>query len=307
MIDTTNVAVGSWAAFYEDLQNTRIALSHRIGVMAKQNKKEKLWLTLSPGERAVAVAMIEDFEEAKAETQRLEAMVERKLVKAMKGHPLAGFIKATPGLGLASVARLLAQIKNPSWHSAENRPRTLDELYSYCGMGVESNGIAPHRRRGTQGHWNDEARKWIILIAERCIMADGKPTKAGYSRGRSPYRDVYDEAREKYRDAVHTRPCPRCGTKREVVEGKAVKNVPADVGTPLSDNHQHARARRYVAKRILRDLWQADRDARNGHHAEHEPPRSRPKRKTKPAPIVKKRIVKPTVKRTTPRVIVRVK
>lgn len=65
------------------------------------------------------------------------------------------------------------------------------------------------------------------------------------TRRRSPYRDVYEDARERYGDRVHAVECVRCGPS-----GK-----PALVGSPWSAAHQHAASLRLVGKELLRDLW----------------------------------------------------
>lgn len=86
----------------------------------------------------------------------------------------------------------------------------------------------------------------IWLIAKSIIMHKD-----------SPYRRVYDEGRARYAEAVHSRPCVRCGPS-----GK-----PAPAGSPLSDGHQHARAQRLVMKRVLKDIW---REARRTLQEEQE-------------------------------------
>lgn len=79
------------------------------------------------------------------------------------------------------------------------------------------------------------------------------PQSNSRARARSPYRDVYDQARAHYADALHKEPCVRCGPS-----GK-----PALAGSPLSDKHKLARALRKVGKEILKDLWRAA----GGHQA----------------------------------------
>lgn len=82
--------------------------------------------------------------------------------------------------------------------------------------------------------WSPDAKMRAFLISESCVK-----------NARSPYRKVYDDAREKYAEAIHAAPCRRCGPK----------GTPASVGSPLSKGHQHARAMRMISKELLRDLW----------------------------------------------------
>jgi hypothetical protein len=157
------------------------------------------------------------------------------LSRVMRQHPLGSWVKGQTGVGEKQAARLLATLRDPYWNDLHDRPRTLRELWSYCGFG---DAEKQRRRRGEKANWNDDARKRTWLIAASCIkQAD------------SPYRKVYDDTRTKYAEAVHQDPCPRCGPK-----GK-----PAQPGSPLSLGHQHARGMRAMCKEILRDLWEESR------------------------------------------------
>jgi hypothetical protein len=103
-------------------------------------------------------------------------------------------------------------------------------------------GVAASRARGQRMNWNPTARMRVILVADKIIQVG----KGGH------YRDLYDQGRIKYADAIHRGTCKRCGPS-----GK-----PAAQGSPLSDGHKHARARRLVARAVLKDLR---REARRIH------------------------------------------
>lgn len=94
-------------------------------------------------------------------------------------------------------------------------------------------GVAASRARGQKMNWSPDAKMRAHLVAVSIVKSGG------------PYREVYDKAREKYEDAIHRLDCKRCGPA-----GK-----PAQVGSPISAGHQHARAVRIVAKEVLKDLW----------------------------------------------------
>lgn len=197
------------------------------------------------------------------------------LQNAMRKHPLGPWVKAQVGIGEKQSARLLAAIGDPYIRPElvcvdgtvePARPRMVSELWALCGLHVlparqvsddthtptaggnqtghpdqstndthwPSVGVAPKRQKGQRANWSTTAKTRAYLIAESCIK-----------QHKSPYRAVYDEGRAKYSGAVHQVPCVRCGPS-----GK-----PAEIGSPLSAGHQHARAMRLVAKAILRDLW----------------------------------------------------
>ena len=214
----------------------------------------------------------EDLPEAKALTGQLEQIqavehgVTLSLKRAMRAHYLGPWCKATVGVGEKQLGRLLAVIGDPA---SRDKP---SQLWAYCGLhvlhpghrsrdtqetraGVDPSsdpghfvadtqkaraGVAPSRTRGQQSNWSTEAKTRTYLIAESCIK-----------QMHSPYRAVYDDGRTKYADATHQHVCKRCGPS-----GK-----PAEVGTPLSLGHQHARAMRLVMKRILLDLWKQSQEA----------------------------------------------
>jgi hypothetical protein len=197
----------------------------------------------------------------------LEHDAELQLKRALRQHPLGPWVKRVVGIGEKQGARLLAAIGDPA------ERRTVSQLWAYCGyhvlhpdhhavdthaeiVGVDPSGgpsqsatdaqtahagVAPSRRKGQRANWNSTAKMRAFLCAESCVK-----------QAKSPYRAVYDAGRAKYADAIHAHPCARCGPS-----GK-----PAEIGSPLSAGHQHARALRLVAKAILRDLWvEARRDA----------------------------------------------
>jgi hypothetical protein len=242
----------------DDFERVRMATANRIGALRRDKGLEG-----SP-EEARLQGVLDGL-------TALEHGVELELKRALRKHPLGPWVKQTVGVGEKQAARLLGVIGDPYWNTLHDRPRTVSELWAYCGYhvlptqsssdpqrtfggeSVEGNpghgpdethgrvaGVAPRRARGQRANWNTLARSRCYLIAESCIK-----------QAHSPYRKVYDDARAKYADATHASPCVQCGTK-----GK-----PAPAGSDLRDGHKHARGLRMVAKAMLKDLWLAARDA----------------------------------------------
>ena len=183
-----------------------------------------------------------------------ETLATRDLQHAMRSHYLHSWITQAHGVGVKQGARLIAAIGDPA-----ERPNHR-MLWAYCGLHVLPHpddpdvGIAPHHRRGVQSNWDSQAQARVHVIAESCIKQIGPKEGGGGTQRRSPYRDVYDDGREKYRFANHKAPCRRCGPS----------GSPAQTGSPLSDGHQHARALRLVKKAILKDLWTAAVETAHG-------------------------------------------
>jgi hypothetical protein len=291
--------LGVFAAQVDDLENMRIASAHRYRTLATEAEdKDGVARGLHLGVDHPAsvrlrtiVGGMEDLE--KASIKNLEHL--------MKNSEWWPWLQRATGVGAKQLARLLAAIGDPYWHAVHERPRKVGELWAYCGYhavpvgedgkvlprdqtsgdghihsetpgriavpGSDFYQAAPRRQRGIQANWSEDARKRAWLIAMSCVKQ-----KAG-----TRYRDVYDDTRAKYEEAVHRVPCVRCGPS-----GK-----PAEVGSELSPGHQHGRAVRAVAKKVLQDLWvearrlHGDEDP-NGPDAQER--RAREATKAAPAP-----------------------
>jgi hypothetical protein len=278
------------AEILDDAEKVWIANNNRLSVMTRaaedKDGEERGWgLTEDHPDVARLAALVDMLDKVvKEATKNLE--------KRMRQHPLGPWQKQAKGVGEKQLARLLAAIGDPYWNDLHTRPRTVSELWAYCGFHVlpaghraneaqsgsasgtqaggrnisqevnenhrTSTGVAPRRQRGQKSNWSEDARKRAWLIATSVVKAGG------------PYREVYDATKTKYADAVHTVECMRCGPK-----GK-----PAQVGSPLSKARIHARGLRAISKAVLKDLWieskrlheasvddQAATEARHGHVA----------------------------------------
>lgn len=217
-----------------DIMKVRIRLSNRQGA----------------AERAGSI-VIED--PLIASLRDIETDAEKAVIATMKkvvGPHMQEFL-ATPGIGDKLTARLLGEIGHPviafpqHW---EERPdakgtdadpkrvlideepfeRMVSQLWTYCGYGDPAN-----RRR--QGMTQEEAlacgspraKSLVYLLSVGCMKMVGGEDKNGVVKPRSPYRNVYEEAKAHYETA---RP-------------------------EWSLIHRHNAALRKVSKEILKDLW----------------------------------------------------
>jgi hypothetical protein len=265
LLDPTLVVL---ADVLDDLERVRIANENRVRQLTRNIEdsdgvERGFGLTLDHPQVAALQATVEGL-------AALEHGATLALKRAMRTHLLGPWVKNTAGIGEKQGARLLAAIGDPYWNTLHDRPRTVSELWAYCGYhvlpagghlrdathlplaagGAQTSdtddqrardahmssvvGVAAKRARGQRANWSATAKMRAHLVAEACMKCRT-----------SPFRLVYDAAREHYAYAVHKTPCVRCGPA-----GK-----PAAVGTPLSLGHQHARALRKVAKEVLKDLW----------------------------------------------------
>lgn len=175
------------------------------------------------------------------QTEKIAAIEEASIKvvqKTIRNSSMGEYVKNAQGVGEKTAARLLGCIGDPYWHPVEKRPRTVSELWAYCGMSVRD-GRAPRRTKGQQSNWNAEARKRVRVIA-----------KSVEKQTKGKYRELYDATKAHYAGAIHTYDCAQCGPA-----GK-----PAQPGTPLKPSHIQARALRRVGKEVLKDMWLASKE-----------------------------------------------
>lgn len=223
----------------EDVEQTRVRGGNRLAASRRQGYDDP------------------EFEEALdgigfAEEKFVKLLVSKLKVEAPK--PVLDFAKATSGIGLKSLARLMGEVGDFAtfteawWEEGDEKTEGkkvlvtgetfsigVRDLWSYCGVGDPT-----RKMKGgiTQAELfalgNPRAKKQAWLMATACLKAKT-----------SPYNPLYYTVRAKYEKAVHSRVCAQCGTKGH----------PAPEGSALRPGHVHANALRLVAKAILKDLW----------------------------------------------------
>jgi hypothetical protein len=220
-----------WAEMFHDAQQARIAATNRAergGVDADIYAAYLDSLTVAEHQCKLAL---------------------RRCYRRVVPESIREWEKASKGVGIDRLARLLGHLGHPRiatphhWEGAGAQrtliadspfERTVSQLWQYCGVG------RPERKRkgmtadelAAQGNPTLKPQIWLASVeCMKCMT--------------SPYRAVYEDAREAYVDKLHSVECVRCGPS-----GK-----PALEGSPWCPGHQHAAALRKVGKEILRDLW----------------------------------------------------
>lgn len=185
--------------------------------------------------------------------RQLEHQTELALKREMRANPLNEWRKSQPGIGEKTLARLLNCVGDPYVRMDDGRPRTVSQLWAYCGLHTipaDTSGsqarndtqcghapgadMAARRRKGMVANWSTQAKTRAYLIAECCVKAGVRKDADGnrYAKDGSEYAQLYIDRRE------HTA-------------------ITHPEWTPA---HSQSDALRIVSKRILRNLWRAARD-----------------------------------------------
>lgn len=222
----------------DDIEQLRIATENRFRSLTRtgvdsDGQVRGLGFTTDHPEVAKVEAMLTDIE-------KLEHNAIKSLEREIKNTVFATWIKESKGVGLKQAARLIAVLGDPYWNDLHARPRTVSEMWAYSGYSV-IDGAAQRRKKGQKSNWSTDAKTRAFLIAQQCVIS-GKGGK---------YETMYRELKAANEGVIHGTDCVRCGPA-----GK-----PALAGSELSNGHRDARAKRQVAKEILRDLWLISRES----------------------------------------------
>jgi hypothetical protein len=257
----------------DDLERVRNANANRLRIMT----------TMDADDDGVMRGF--GLDESHPDVARLAAMVTAldglthdatlELQRKMRKHPLGPWAKAQRGIGEKQAARLLAAVGDPYFNSLHNRPRTVSELWAYCGLhtlpvsqtphdihfqlaggdssstggdqsGVDTQrtNVAARRTKGVKSNWSTNAKTRAWLCIESCMKQIDATCKGDNGIGVhvdgckcSPYRVVIDKRR------IHT----------------AVTHPDWKPGHSLND------AMRIASKELLKDLW---REARRIHEGD---------------------------------------
>lgn len=220
-----------YAESLDDIEEIRIAAENRLRQLTRNEadsdgENRGFGLTLDHPSVKDQALIVDGL-------KTLEKQAVKNLEKAMKNHPLGPWVANQKGLGNKTIARVLASIGDPYWNTLHDRPRTVSELWAYCGLSV-INGQGQRRLKGVQSNWNAIAKVRLYNVVDPIVKCKG-----------SPYRDLYDQYKESLQGSTYS----------ESYTGQKFKGEPIYAGQLLSKGHIESRTRRKVMKEILKDLW----------------------------------------------------
>lgn len=173
------------ATMHHDLEQQRIASQNRLRILTTEEPDDDGVIRgFGLDDSYPDVARLRGITDA---LFQLEHDAELGLTRALRRCAIHPWVKAQVGLGDKQVARLLGAIGDPYWNATDARPRTVSELWAYCGYKP-----GQRRRKGEQANWSPEAKKRAYLVATSCVK-----------HARSPYRSTY-VARRAHTAETHT-------------------------------------------------------------------------------------------------------
>ncbi len=184
----------------DDLERVRIATENRIRQLTRFDPDKDGRVR----GRGIGPEEIEAHRLILKRIVDVEHAAELELKRQMRHHPLGPWVAARVGVGEKQAARLLAAIGDPYWNTLPRlwRPRTVSELWAFCGYHVlpvgqrpcdshigiadgaktgsdtgqvsdESHGrfagVAAARRRGQKANWSATAKMRAYVVAESCV------------------------------------------------------------------------------------------------------------------------------------------
>lgn len=187
-----------------------------------------------------AIATTMPFINSRELLEKERKQVEKQMAKEAKKLPVYPWVESVKGFGALGFAQIIGEAGDLSNYS------TVSKLWKRLGLAVINGG----RQRMVSGvdalehGYNPSRRAVVWTIGDSMFRANG------------PYSDLCRERKEYERAKAESEGLTVCPAAK----------IPAKKKDEYrSDGHIHNRAKRYMEKRLIRDLWRAWRDAGEGH------------------------------------------
>lgn len=189
---------------------------------------------------AAALAVSQPFIDARATLERDRKQTEKHMAAEAKALPAADWIESARGISYGSFAAIIGEA------GALDNYSNPAKLWKRMGLAVIG-GERQQRKPGAEAleHGYAPSRRAVMwVIGDALFRANG------------PYADLCRE-----RKAYEARKAEAVG---KIVCPAAKVPAKADPADYMTHGHIHSRAKRWMEKRLLRDLWRAWRDAIEG-------------------------------------------
>lgn len=258
-----------YVTMHADLEQLRIASQHRLRILTTSEPDEDgVVRGFGLDERHPEVAQLSGMVDALAALEHGAELVLRRAFRRSALHP---WVKAQVGLGDKQVARLLGAIGDPYWHLAEDRPRTVSELWAYSGLHVlpvshsrcapqeapADGDQLPARHRSTDTHIGDASGN---QTSDPGHPAPDTPRPgAGVAARRRKGQQANWSTEAKTRAYLCATSCIKQAESPYRAVYLARREHTAATHPDWTAGHSHNDALRVTSKAILRDLWRESR------------------------------------------------
>lgn len=192
-----------------------------------------------------ALSITMPFLNARSVLETERKTVEKQMVKEAKKLPVYPWVESVKGFGALGFAQIVGEAGDISNYS------TVSKLWKRLGLAVIDGG----RQRMVAGPdalihgYNPSRRSVVWNIGDSLFRANG------------PYSDVCRERKEYERAKAAEAGLTVCPAAKIPAKNKELYR---------SDGHVHNRAKRYMEKRLVRDLWRAWRDYSGEGQGSHD-------------------------------------
>lgn len=243
MIDNTTMM---YAKLFTSTQKHRKATYNRMRCWLRDTLPREMWgsVDLSDTELkdAIVLSLIPpdrpDLRNLLETLESLEETARKGMERGFRTHPLAPWVKAQKGLGLASFAVLMSKVKDLGRFSS------VSSLWNFCGLSTGCLDNDPAKRVIRSMCFN--LTPWI----ERSYKED------------TPYTNLFrarlELETERNESGMFADQAAAILAAKEIRRSTPAYKAYIVGRLPLA--HVRSRARRYVVKRILKDLWNEGRD-----------------------------------------------
>lgn len=193
--------------------------------------------------------LLEPRNAAAADQDRLA----REMGRAAKKLPVWAFAESVRGLGAPMLGKLVAEA--PGWETRG----FLDfagpmKLWKWFGLHVVD-GAAPRRTVGQVLGYSPYRRSVAWQMGDSLLRANLRKNKeTGVTSAIGPWGELYLKQKDRERQ--------KAGLKGlEILPAAKIKKLHLNDDAAISEGRIHLQAKRWVEKRLLRELWRAWRDA----------------------------------------------
>lgn len=183
--------------------------------------------------------------------RRDQRALHRRMRDAVRLLPVHAWAAGVPGLGELSLARIIGETGDPGMYASPAK------LWKRLGLAVMPDG---RQRRRTdpvlaESHgYNPRRRSVVWVMGESLLKAHG------------PYREVYLARLRREVEKAQAEGLVVATSAQATVDSWTARQLPAPTRLTVKGMretphrtvaHVNARAKRYVEKRVIRDLWRA--------------------------------------------------